>query len=101
MLYIKSKCFTTANFNKFTNEKLALKIKQKELVDKSDIAGFINNSDLNEKVATLATKVKLKTEQNKIIKLQAFGSSYFRGNSHFEDASTQNYLLLQLMCKYF
>ena len=56
---------------------------------------------MNEKVATLATKVKLKTEQNKIIKLQGFGSSYFRGNSHFEDASTQNYLLLQLMYKYF
>ena len=27
---IKSKYFTTANYNKFTNEKLDLKIKQKE-----------------------------------------------------------------------
>ena len=47
MLDIKPKYFTTADYNRFTNEKFDLKIKQKELVSKSDIAGFINNSDLN------------------------------------------------------
>ena len=31
MLNIKSKYFTTADYNRFTNEKLDLKIKQKEL----------------------------------------------------------------------
>ena len=53
---IKSKYFTTAHYNKFTNEKIDFKIKQKGLVDKSDIVGFTNNSDLSKKVATLATK---------------------------------------------
>ena len=97
MLDIKPKYFTTADYNRFTNEKFDLKIKQKELVSKSDIAGFINNSDLNKKVATLATKVELKAEQDKIPKLQAFDLSYFCGKSHFEDYGTQNYLVFQLM----
>ena len=37
---------------------------------------------------TLATKAKLKAEQNKIAKLQAFDSSYFRVKNHFEDDDT-------------
>ena len=71
MLDIKSKYFTTADYNKFINEKLDLKIK-KDLVDKSDIAGVINNFDLNKKVAILATKAELKAEKDKIVELQAF-----------------------------
>ena len=55
VLDVKSKYFTAANYNKFANEKLDLKIKQKGLVDKSDIARFINNFDFNKQVATLAT----------------------------------------------
>ena len=82
ILDIKSKYFTATDYNKFTNEKLDLKIKQKQLADKFGIAGFINNSDLNKKVATLATKAELKAEQEKIIKLQAFDSTYFRGKSY-------------------
>ena len=46
--------------------------KNKNLVDKSAIAGFINNADLDKKVTTLATKAELKAEQNKILKLQVF-----------------------------
>ena len=34
ILYIKSKYFTSADYNKFTSEKLDLKIKQKQLVNK-------------------------------------------------------------------
>ena len=45
------------------------KIKHIGFVDKSDIAGFINNSDFNKKLATLATKAELKAEQDKIINL--------------------------------
>ena len=33
-------------------------------------------------MAKLATKAELKEEQDKIIKLQAFDSSYFCGKSH-------------------
>ena len=57
---IESKHFTTADYNKFTSQTLAAKIEQKEIVDKSAIAGFINNADLNKRVATLATKAKSK-----------------------------------------
>ena len=37
----------------------------------------------------LATKAELKTEEDKIIKLQTFNSSYFCGKSHFENDGTQ------------
>ena len=52
-------------------------------------------------LATLATKVALKAEQDKIIKLQAFGSSYFRGKSNFEDDGAQNCLVFHPMYRYF
>ena len=38
------------------------KIKEKDLVDKFAITGFINNTDLNEKVAILATNSELKVK---------------------------------------
>ena len=47
---------TAADYNKFTKVIVANKIKSKELVNKSDIAGFINNAELDRKVETLATK---------------------------------------------
>ena len=53
------------------------------------------------KIATLATKAKLKVEQDKIIKLQAFDSNYFRGKNHFEDDRIQNYLVFQPIYIYF
>ena len=56
------------------------------------IAGFINNSELDRKVATLATKAELKEEQDKITKMQAFDSSYFRAKNHFEVDGNQYYL---------
>ena len=37
-------------------------MKQKGLIDKSDIEGFINNADLDKKLVTLATKAQLKEE---------------------------------------
>ena len=51
--------------NLSTTAAITVKIK-----NKSDISGFINNSDLNENIKALATKAGLKTEQNKIVKLQ-------------------------------
>ena len=35
-------------------------MKEKRLVDKSDISGFINDCDLDKKIAILATKTELK-----------------------------------------
>ena len=38
-----------------------------------------------------ATKAEFKENQNKIVKLQAFDSSYFLGKNHFDDDGTQNH----------
>ena len=56
---------------------------------------------MNKKIATLTSKAELKAEQDKIIRLQAFHSSYFCGKSHFEDDGTQNYLVFEPLYKYF
>ena len=45
ILNIKSKYLTTSDYNKFANKTLKTKINEKELVNKSDISGFINKSD--------------------------------------------------------
>ena len=88
---IESKHFTTADYNKFTSQRLDANIRQKELVDKSAITKFTNNGDLNKKVATLAIKAELRAEQDKLINLQALDSSYFPGKSNFKDDATQSY----------
>ena len=59
------------------SETLDAKIKQKELVDKSAVAGFINNTDLNKKVAALAKKPELKAVKHKIVKLEIHDLNYF------------------------
>ena len=53
---IESKYITTDDYNKFTKDIVANEIKGKNLVNTSKLAGFINNADLNKKVATLAIK---------------------------------------------
>ena len=45
-----------SNYNKFMNEILDLKTKNKKLVNKSDISEFIQNTDLDGKMKKLATK---------------------------------------------
>ena len=45
------------------------KVKEKKLVDESNIFGFIDNFDLYRKVAKLEVKAELKAEQDKIVKL--------------------------------
>ena len=49
------------------------------------------------KAAKLAKRAEFKTEQDKITKLEAFDSSYFRGKIHFEDDGSQNCLTFQPM----
>ena len=82
---IDSKYITTAGYNKFTKNFVDNNIKSKNLVNKSAISGFINNTDLDKKKATLVTKAYIIAEQGKIIKLQAFNSIHFWGKSHFQD----------------
>lgn len=62
---------------------------RKEVVNKSNISEFINNSGLEKKTVMLATKVELKQIK-----------SYFHGKSHFEDVGTQIYLVFQEILKY-
>ena len=57
-------------------------MKEKELFKKSDTSGFINNSDLNKKILRPSTKAELKSEEDKIVIIQAFYLSYFRDKSH-------------------
>ena len=68
---------TTSDYNKFTNDVLDVKTREKKLVNESNISRLIDKSDLDKKIATLATKSELKKEQDNIVKLQAFDSSYF------------------------
>ena len=63
---IENKNFTKSDYNKFRQNILDVKVKEKELMDKSALPGYINNADLNKKVSTLAMKVDLKSEQDKI-----------------------------------
>ena len=76
ILDIESNYITTANYNKFTKEIVDNSMKNKNLVDRSAFARFINNTDLYKKlatlIATLATKAELEPKQYKITKLQTF-----------------------------
>ena len=46
---IAPKYFAMVGYNNFTSQTLDAKLKKKELVHKSAIAGFINNADLDKK----------------------------------------------------
>ena len=61
--------------NEFIGEIIDAKIKEKALLDKSDICEFKDNSDLDKKIETLAPKAELKADQYKIVKLESFLTS--------------------------
>ena len=67
------------------------------MVNKFNFSNLIQKFDLDKKIVTLAPKAELKTEINKVGKLQASHSKYFCSKSYFEDYGTQNYLLFQLI----
>ena len=73
---IEFKYITKADYNKFTKDIVINKIKSEGLVNKSAIAEFINNADLDKKKTSSISR--LKAENDKIMKLQAFHSSCFR-----------------------
>ena len=77
------------------------KLKERQLVNKSAVAGFIDKADLNKTLVTLAIKAEVKNKLENIIKLQAFDSSYFHGINDLEDDGTQNYLVFQSVYAYF
>ena len=78
MKEIEKRYLTICCYNKFTKDILDAKEKQK-----SDIFGFINDSDLHKKIKKLASKAELKAEQDKIVKLETYNLSYFLGKFFF------------------
>ena len=56
-------------------------MKEKGLIDKSNITDLVQNSNLKKKVLILAKKEELKADQGKV---KAFDSSYFCSKSNFE-----------------
>ena len=66
---IEKHYFTTSDYNKFTNDILDAKIKNKKLVNEFHISVLINNTGLNEKIKQLTAKEEVKAEQYKIVKL--------------------------------
>ena len=59
---------------------------------------------MNKKIKTLATKeeikptkAELKTQQDKIVKLQTYDLSIFIGQTYFVNDDAQFYLILQLL----
>ena len=49
-------------YNKITSDVLNAKIKQNQLVNKSDISNFVKDFEVNTEIGTLAAKVELKAE---------------------------------------
>ena len=56
-------------------------------------------SSLNKKITQNKTKRLL--VESELNKLKTFDSAYFIGKSHFEENSTQNYLVFQPIYRYF
>ena len=73
------------------------RLAQANLITKTDFDAKL--SSLNRKITSNKSKHLL--VENELKKLKTFDSSYFIGKSHFEEDSTQNYLVFQPMYKYF
>ena len=63
------------------------------------VSNLVNLSSLNGKVT--ASKTKNLLIENELNKLKTFAWSYFFGKGHFEEDSTQNYLVFQPINRYF
>ena len=66
---IEAKYLAISDLNKLIVEIRDTKLKQRQLVNKSAVAGFIDKVDLNKKLVTLAIKTELKNKLEDIIKL--------------------------------
>ena len=69
-------------------------------------ANLITKTDFHAKLLSLNRKItqnksKHLLVENELNKLKTFDSGYFIGKSHFEVDGTQNYLVFQLINKYF
>ena len=74
-----------------------MRLAQANLITKTDFDAKLLN--LNRKITQNKSKDLL--VENELNKLKTFNSSYFIGKSHFEEDGTQNYLVFQLINRYF
>ena len=93
----RGKYITTPEFNRLTAENFAARLKQANLVTKTDFDDKLKS--LNQKSNPDKTEHLL--VENELRKLKTLDSSYFRGRNCFEDDDTQNYLVFQPELKYF
>ena len=93
----RGKYITTPEFNWLTAENFAARLKQANLVTKTDFDDKLKS--LNQKSNPDKTEHLL--VENELRKLKTLDSSYFRGRNCFEDDDTQNYLVFQPELKYF
>ena len=73
------------------------RIAQANLITKTDFDAKL--SSLNKNITQNKTKHLL--VESELNKLKTFDSGYFNGKSHFEEDGTQNYLVFQLIYRYF
>ena len=73
------------------------RLAQGNLVTKTDFDAKLLS--LNRKIPSNKTRHVL--VENELKRLKTFDSSYFIGNSHFEEDGIQDYLVFQLLNKYF
>ena len=87
--------FTTTDYNNFASNTLDAKITQKKLVNESGIDEKIKTLASKEETKALVTKAELIAEQDKIVKLQTYDLSSFIGQSYFNNDESLNYLIFQ------
>ena len=91
------KYIDTSEFNKLAADVFNARIAQANLITKTDFDSKLSN--LNRK--TTSNKVKHLLVENEFNKLKTFDSSCFIDKSHFDEDDTQNYLLFELIIRYF
>ena len=92
----EEKYFTTFDYNKlFTKDAIDVKIKQKELVNKSGTCNLAKNSDLDKNIESLATKAELKAQQDEVVTLETNDFSYFLSKNIFTEDCSQNMFVYQ------
>ena len=91
------KYITTSEINTLAADVFNARFAQANLITKTDFD--VKLSRINRKITENKTEnVIIKNQLNK---LKTFDSSYFICKSHFEEDSTQNYLVFQPINKYF